>query len=51
MLGLYIDTTFMFIQDGYKPLAESFENFFQALSMFIEKTKYKPNNHILFKKI
>ncbi len=51
MLGLYIDTTLKLIQDGHRPPAESFKNFLQASSAFIEKTKQEPNNHVLLEEI
>ena len=51
MLGFYIDTTPKLIQDGHRPPAESFKNFLQASSAFIEKTKQEPSNHILVEEI
>ncbi len=51
VLGLYIDTIFKLIQDGYRPPDESFKNFVQASSAFMEKTKQQFSNQILLEEI
>lgn len=44
ILDIYINTTFVFIADKYKPLIKTFKAFFQAILTFIIKTKQEPNN-------
>ncbi len=51
MLRLYIVTTLKLIQDGNKPPAESFKNFFQASSVFIRKTKQEFSKHVFLEEI
>lgn len=51
LLGLYIGTTLSLINNGHKPLADSFWSFLQALQAFIKKTKQETNNHVLLDKI
>lgn len=51
MLSIYIDTTFVFINKGNKPLSNIFKAIFQAILTFITKIKKEPNNQTILDKI
>lgn len=51
ILGIYIDTTFAFMLEGYKPPIKTFKAFLQATLTFITKTKQKSNNLTILKEI
>lgn len=51
LLGLYIVTILSLINNGHKPLTNSFRSFLQVSKAFIDKAKQESNNHILLDKI
>ncbi len=51
ILGMYIDTTLAFMDEGHKPPLDTIKALFQATLTFITKTKEEPNNQTILNEI